>query len=142
MEIGFGGLANLLMLNNKGFNCTGIEVSQNAVMKTTKYIKNKKLKNIKTIYVNDMSKMPFPSQKFDLIVGLQCIYYNLDMDKVINEIERLLTKRGKFIFLFFSNKHEYMKYINYVDKKKISLSGVKNIQTKELSDLNLFILKI
>ena len=35
-----------------------------------------------------------------------------------------------------------MKYINYVDKKKISLSGVKNIQTKELSDLNLFILKI
>ena len=89
------------MLNNKGFNCTGIEVSQNAVMKTTKYIKNKKLKNIKTIYVNDMSKMPFPSQKFDLIVGLQCIYYNLDMDKVINEIERLLTKRGKIYFFFF-----------------------------------------
>ena len=141
LEIGFGGLANLLMLNNKGFNCTGIEVSENSVLKTTKYLKNKKLKNIKTIHVNDMSKMPFPNQKFDLIVGLQCIYYNLDMDKVINEVERLLTKRGKFIFSFFSNKHEYMKYIDYVDKKKNIIKWSKKHPNKRIVGSKLIFIK-
>ena len=29
LEIGFGGLANLIMLRSKGFNCNGIEVSEN-----------------------------------------------------------------------------------------------------------------
>lgn len=118
LEIGFGGLANLLMLKNKGFDCTGIEVSEDAVIKSKKYLKKNQIKKIRTMKVNDLSKIPFANNKFDLIVGLQCIYYNLEIEKVIKEVNRVLTKDGRFIFSFFSNNHEYMKYTEVLNEKK------------------------
>ncbi len=123
LEIGFGGLANLLMLSAKGFDSTGIEVSENSVKRSNTYIKKKKIKKIKTLKWDKNSKISFKDNTFDLVIGLQCIYYNTDIKYVIQEVRRILKKDGNFIFSFFSNKHGYMNYIDHVDKNIIKWSS-------------------
>ena len=118
LEIGFGTMANLLFLKSKGFNCKGLEVSGNSVDRSKKYIKNNKIKNIKTYFWKESNKIPFKDNSFDLIVGLQCVYYNLDFKNFLNEVKRVLKPSGKFFFSFFSDKHDYIKYTDIVDKKK------------------------
>lgn len=117
LEIGFGTLANLIFLKDKGFSCKGLEVSNDSVNRSKKYLKQNKIKNIKTFLWKESPIIPFPSQSFDLVVGLQCVYYNLNFKLFVSEIKRVLKPNGKFFFSFFSNKHDYIKYIDIVDKK-------------------------
>ena len=118
LEIGFGNLTNLRMVKKKGFDCYGLEVSENSVKRSKQYIKNKKIKNIKT-YLWQPSKIPFKNNSFDLVYGMQCIYYNLDFEFFLEEVRRVLKKNGNFIFSFFSDKHHYTtKYSEKVDSKK------------------------
>ena len=118
LEIGFGNLTNLRMVKKKGFDCYGLEVSENSVKRSKQYIKNKKIKNIKT-YLWQPSKIPFKNNSFDLVYGMQCIYYNLDFEFFLEEVRRVLKKNGNFIFSFFSDKHHYTtKYSEKVDTKK------------------------
>ena len=141
LEIGFGGLANLLMLKSKGFTCDGIEVSENSVLRSKSYIKKNNLKNIKTSKWERNSKIPFENNSFDLVVGLQCIYYNTDIKFVLKEIKRVLKKNGKFIFSFFSNNHGYMKYIDVVDKKKNIVKWSKKHPNKRIVGSELYFVK-
>ena len=39
LEFGFGGLANLMMLKDKGYNCYGLEVSKTSVDQASNYLK-------------------------------------------------------------------------------------------------------
>ncbi len=118
LEIGFGNLTNLRMVQKKGFKCHGLEVSENSVKRSRLFIKNKKLKNIKTdLWIP--SKIPFKNNTFDLVYGMQCVYYNLDFEFFLNEVFRVLKKNGNFMFSFFSNKHHYnTKYSEKVNVKK------------------------
>ena len=118
LEIGFGTLANLIFLKDKGFSCKGLEVSIDSVNRSKKYLKQNKIKNIKTFLWEKSPIIPFPSKSFDLVIGLQCVYYNLNFKLFVSEIKRVLKPNGKFFFSFFSNKHDYIKYIDIVDKKK------------------------
>ncbi len=118
LEIGFGTMANLLFLNSKGFNCDGLEVSQNSVKRSQKYIIKKKIRNIKTHFWKESKRIPFEDNSFDMIVGLQCVYYNLEFENFLSEVKRVLKPDGKFFFSFFSDKHDYIKYIDVVDKTK------------------------
>ena len=118
LEIGFGNLTNLRMVKEKGFNCYGLEVSENSVKRSKLFIKNKKLKNIRTKLWKP-SKIPFKNDSFDLVYGMQCIYYNLDLEFFLKEVNRVLKKNGNFIFSFFSDRHDYTtKYSEVVNKKK------------------------
>lgn len=117
LEIGFGGLANLLMLKEKGYNCYGLEISKTSVKIANKYIKNNKVKNI-NLKVWDPEEKITLNKKFKIIVGLQCIYYNLKLPKLIDNFYDHLETDGQFIFSFFSRRHEYNKYTKVVDKKK------------------------
>ena len=101
LEIGFGTMANLIFLNKKGFKCEGLEVSKNSVQRSKKYIKSKKIKSIKTALWKNTDKIPFKSNSFDLVVGLQCVYYNLEFQKFVKEIHRVLKPKGRFFFFFF-----------------------------------------
>lgn len=118
LEIGFGTLANLLFLKKKGFKCKGLEVSSNSVERAERYIKENNIKNIKTYLWNKDKIIPFKENSFDLIVGLQCVYYNLDFDMFLKEIKRVLKPGGRFFFSFFSNNHDYIKYTDVVDNNK------------------------
>jgi|TARA_B110000483_G_scaffold240230_1_gene320354 SAM-dependent methyltransferase len=118
LEFGFGGLANLIMLKDKGYNCFGLEVSKTSIIQAKQYLKKNNVSNIDCKLWKPDSKIPFQNKKFKLIVGLQCIYYNLKLNNIIENIYERLEDNGQFMFSFFSNKHEYNKYVDEVDKKK------------------------
>ncbi len=114
LEIGFGSIANLKMLQEKGFECFGSEVSLEAIRRAKKFSKNIKFKTMKN------SKLNYPKNEFDLIVGLQCVYYNLDFRKFIEEeVFKILKPSGKFIFSFFAKEHSYQ---NYIEKNSEGIS--------------------
>lgn len=117
LEFGFGGLANLLMLKDKGYDCFGLEVSKTSINRAHAYLKKEKIKNIECKLWKPDTKIPFQNKKFKIIFGLQCIYYNLKLHKLIENIYENLEPDGKFLFSFFSNRHEYNKYTDEVDKR-------------------------
>jgi SAM-dependent methyltransferase len=113
LEIGFGSIANLKMVREKGYKCFGLEVSKEAVKRGERAIGDLGLKDIELSYWQP-NKIPFPDNYFQLIYGLQCIYYNLELDKVIDEVYRALAPKGIFLFSFFSSSHTYMNFIEKV----------------------------
>ena len=106
------------MLKEKGYDCYGLEVSKTAVDIGKKYLKRKKISNIKIDTWKPETSIPFKNKKFKLIIGLQCIYYNLQLIKLIRNLYDNLEEDGQFLFSFFSNRHEYNKYTEEVDEKK------------------------
>jgi SAM-dependent methyltransferase len=118
LEFGFGGLANLLMLQDKGYDCFGLEVSKTSIKQARTYLQQKKIKSINCKLWKPDTKIPFQNKKFKLIFGLQCIYYNLKLSNLIENIYDRLETNGQFLFSFFSNRHEYNKYTKEIDKKK------------------------
>lgn len=109
LEIGFSTVANLKMASEKGYRCFGLEVSKEAVFRGNAFIKKQGLKKIKLSYWKP-HRIPFRDNYFNLVYGLQCIYYNLSLEDVIDEIYRVLAPKGVFLFSFFSPSHSYMKY--------------------------------
>lgn len=115
LEIGFGSIANLKMMSEKGFVCQGLEVSEEAVTRGTKQIEQNNIDNISLQHWSPLT-IPFPDNSFDFVYGLQSVYYNLDFNGFIKEVQRVLKPGGQFLFSFFSNKHSYMDYIEDVDE--------------------------
>ena len=117
LDIGFGSLANLLMLRDKGFSCFGAEISSIAVKRSKAILKKK---NITDIYLKKFSngKLKYKKNYFDIVCGMQSIYYNLNIKKFIDEeIHRIIKPQGKFIFSFFANDHSYIKWSSKYKKK-------------------------
>lgn len=113
LEIGFGHTSNLLMMEEKGFMPTGIEVSKEAVIRGKKRIESLR-SNVNIFEWKNLKRLPFEDSSFDVIYGLECIYYNVDLCNIIGEIKRCLKPDGYFAFSFFSQKHDYHKYIDIV----------------------------
>ena len=101
LEFGFGGLANLLMLKDKGYNCYGLEVSKTSINQAKNYLQKEKIKDINCKLWKPDTSIPFQSKKFKLIFGLQCIYYNLKLSHLIENIYERLENNGQFLFSFF-----------------------------------------
>ena len=115
LEIGFGSIANLKMMSEKGFVCQGLEVSQEAVTRGMEQIEKEKIQNISLQHWSPLT-IPFPDNSFDFVYGLQSVYYNLDFMGFIKEVQRVLTPGGQLLFSFFSNKHSYLNYIESIDE--------------------------
>ena len=113
LEFGFGSIANLKMVRDKGFVCYGLEVSDETVIRGRKALEKENISDI-TLQTWQPYKIPFADEHFKLIYGLGCIYYNLELEKVIAEIHRVMEKDATFLFSFFSDKHGYMEKIDHV----------------------------
>ena len=104
LEIGCGTGANLWYLSKQSFQTYGVDGSSVALAKAKKLLKehNANSELIKT----DIIKLPFPNEYFDLIIDIECLYSNsFAKSKIIlNEINRVLKKNGKFFSLSFSTK--------------------------------------
>ena len=113
LELGFGNITNLLMMNQLGFKVDGLEVSVDSVNRANLALK--KFKIHKLINVNSFDRgdiIPKENNSYDIIVGLQCVYYNIDQVKFIDECNRILKKDGLIFFSYFTHRHEYMKHID------------------------------
>ena len=147
LEIGFGNVANLKMLRDKGYSpVKGIEVSKAAVARGVENINQSNYDNIELAHWTP-TKLEFEDNGFNFVCGLQCIYYNLDLEHVISEVHRVLKPGGMFAFSFFSNKSEYLKYIDIVNGDLVKwseshpnqrLRGAYFRQAKDIQSLKYF----
>jgi len=109
LEMGFGSTANLKMLKEKGFDVYGVEVSKEAVKRGTEG-------GFKNLHLwNPKDDFPFESESFDVVVGLQCIYYNTNFAAFEKKLHKKMKPDAQFIFSFFSRKHSYMGYTDFVE---------------------------
>ncbi len=111
VELGFGNITNMTMMARHGYQVVGLEVSQESVDRAQSAIKSRGLENQLSVQTFIGNTLPLPDASADLIVGLQCVYYNLDQKTFARECARVLRPGGKIFFSFFSPRHGYMNYI-------------------------------
>ena len=120
LEIGFGHVSNLMMVEQKGFKPFGLEVSAESVVRGENRLKRiAPSSKIELQEWKNLDCLPFASNHFNLIYGLQCLYYNVDLELIISEIMRCLSPGGYFAFSFFSSDHEYQSYIDLIESKTL-----------------------
>jgi SAM-dependent methyltransferase len=97
LDYGFGTGANLISLAHRGFEVSGVEVSETAVE-----IVNAKLKaqNLKAdLRITSNNRIPHDDGFFDIVVAWQVLYYNTweTLRPAVKEIDRVLRPGGIFL---------------------------------------------
>ncbi|MFC1509922.1 class I SAM-dependent methyltransferase [Candidatus Omnitrophota bacterium] len=100
LDIGFGSGANLKFLEEKEYKPYGIEVSPTAIKTANKISGNFKLSLFTPPKIN------FPNNYFSFVVSLQCLYYNIDIEKVLEETYRIM-KDGAYLYISFYGKNHW-----------------------------------
>ena len=103
----------------KGASVTAIDVSQKLIDKLAERLKSSKL----TLQCADISKpMPFlKSESFDLVIASLVLDYIKDWSSLLNDLYRVVKKRGKLIFTFVHPLGNYLhkKPESYYDFKLV-----------------------
>jgi SAM-dependent methyltransferase len=125
LEIGCGTGANLSFFDNEKIKSFGCDGSSVAINKAKKLIK--KRKGLSKAIIADLTNLPFKNNSFDFVFDIECLYCNdlSGTQSILNEVIRVLKKRGVFFSKTFSTK------ISGVNKSKKFLIG-KNIYSKIL----------
>lgn len=117
LEIGVGNGKNLKeILRQKPYSLIAVDISEVAIEKCEKYVKNSNIKLLK----EDLLSNSFKNNQFDVII---CYYVlnNLlknDRIKAVKEIKRILCPNGIILFEDFSNG-DYRQYSKETANKKI-----------------------
>lgn len=112
MEFGFGTVANMAMMARFGADVEGLEVSADAVERAKGAIDAFGMQDCLSVDTYEGGwKVPRPDSRFDCLVGLQCVYYNLDQAAFAAECARMLKPGGLLFLSFFSPRHGYMGHI-------------------------------
>ena len=121
LEIGFGHPSEMLMMRDKGFTCKGLEVSKEAVERGKARLERLNVgeDQISLDFWENPGELPYKDNEFDMIYALQCIYYNNDFERIVSEIYRCLKPGGHFAFSFFSERHDYIKYIDIIEEREL-----------------------
>ena len=98
LEVGCGVGANLWYLAREGFNAYGIDGSSSAIKKAGAFLSAEQTPA--DLKVGDILSLPYPSETFDAVIDVECLYANSrgDTEKMLAEIKRVLKPGG----LFFS----------------------------------------
>lgn len=96
LDLGCGSGNDTLYLINKGKKVISCDQSSNAI----ENIKNNFPEIYDTKCFNMLDGMPFDDNSFDIIIADLCLHYFREIDtlKILNEIKRILTKKGSLIF--------------------------------------------
>jgi len=94
LEIACGGGQGLGILSEKAKNVVGIDIDSSNIQ-----VCQKSYKDFPKVTCKEMSAdhLDFPNDSFDCIALFEAIYYFPDLDKVFNEIGRVLKKGGHLI---------------------------------------------
>ncbi|MFQ6020717.1 MAG: class I SAM-dependent methyltransferase [Candidatus Aenigmatarchaeota archaeon] len=126
LDLGCGLGRHLIFLAKKDFMVVGSDISSTALGIAEKQAKNEKLKNY-LLVKHDITLFPFPENHFDAVISANVIHHNKlrSIKKTVNEIKRVLKKRGLVIVTLLSkNDHKYKKG-KRVEKDTYDLSHIK-----------------
>ena len=112
LDIGFGTIADLIMLMDFGYKGYGIEVSNYAIQCAKKAVDYYKYPI--TISKYKPSNLEFSANFFDLIISNASIYYNVHFEKFVRETHRVLNEGGYFFHRVIAKDHGYFEN-NYAD---------------------------
>lgn len=111
LEVGFGNITNMLMMRSFGYRVRGLEVSISAVERAREAISQRGLESEIQVAAFDGGTLPIETGSVDIVVALQCIYYNLDQSLIAQECARVLKPGGRLFLSFFTPRHQYMEFI-------------------------------
>ncbi len=112
LEFGFGSIANMRMMALEGCDVHGLEVSEDAVDVANEAIKFYGFEEHLSAAYFESVPLSVEDGYYDAIIGLQCVYNNLDQEFFADECARMLTPGGIIFFSFFTTHHGYMKHID------------------------------
>ncbi|NCB48387.1 MAG: class I SAM-dependent methyltransferase [Clostridia bacterium] len=127
LEIGSGYGKNLIALRKIGYkHITGVEISKNAYVQSTKFSYCAK-HNINA----DISNIPLENNSIDCVIDIGCLHCadDLSRNKGLNEIVRVLKNGGLIISRFFLPKSQ-----TWIERYPIKINEF-GIEEKILNDI-------
>lgn len=118
LEICCGGAQNSIALLKWGAEAYGIDLSRNQILYGKRLARSEE-RQIDLI-VSNTEKLPFKNGYFDLIITAISLLYVPNLEAAIAEVNRVLGKRGHFIF---SNSHPLAegKLVKYREKPAVAI---------------------
>jgi|WetSurMetagenome_2_1015567.scaffolds.fasta_scaffold29984_3 SAM-dependent methyltransferase len=98
LDHGFGSGNNLVFFTSKGYDCSGIEVSAEAINAAKNLLAQLKFNVDFKLF--DGQDIPYPDEEFDLIVSWNALHYNgtrEKVSKVLSEFHRVLKPSGHLL---------------------------------------------
>lgn len=86
---GTGAVAKYILKRNSEKEIIALDICQNMLDR----IKDLRI----TTICADAEEIPFKDRSFDVVISRQCLHYIKDLDKVLNEVNRVLKPGGIFI---------------------------------------------
>lgn len=141
LELGCGTGAYTRLLNERGFNVTGLDISENM-------LKQARLKNSDISLVRgDIHNIPFGCSHFDAVIGFYILHY-ADVIRVLDESYRVLVVGGKVGFVepnllnpivFAKTKVGIVKKVLSISSEATSFSGfgIKRIVGRNFSKVKI-----
>lgn len=98
MATGSGGPA-VLMAKETGCHLTGIDISDNGVNNAKKLASENKLGDqVSFLQANGEAPLPFPGERFDVLICIDAINHLKGRDDVLRECNRVLKKGGQLLY--------------------------------------------
>lgn len=99
LELGCGGGQCSIAFAKKGACIVGIDISKNQLEYAQNLASKNKVK-VKFIQSNFMNLKDFRDKSFDIVFSAYALEYASNLLEVFKEVERVLKKRGLFVFSF------------------------------------------
>ena len=129
LEIGCGGGLVASDIARSGAKLTAIDLTQTAINTTTERFSQMKLKG--DIRQADAENMPFNDASFEFVVSWGVIHHSGNMQKIVDEIYRVLKPGGRaFIMVYSKNSLRYRIFVPFwlgVMRGKLLTSSVEEI---------------
>lgn len=113
LDIGFGTVADMVMLHDVGYAVHGIEVAENAVTRAGLALDNAGIPHDLRLWTPG-TQFPHEDHHFDLVVSIGALHYNLDQMPVLAEIQRVLRGGGRFMTTYHGPLFHYWRFSEVV----------------------------
>ena len=107
LDVCSGAGTNAIYLAQKGFDVTGIDISETATKIAQKYANEKNISKHCKFFSGDVLKFKLSKNKFDFVFDRGCYHHipKIDKPKFAKIISESLKKGGKYLLLCFSDKN-------------------------------------
>jgi 2-polyprenyl-3-methyl-5-hydroxy-6-metoxy-1,4-benzoquinol methylase len=96
LDLGSGVGRNTIYLAKEGYSAFGREATDYGIQVSKK---KREIEGVNTVFKKSyLTKIPFPEEYFDAVVGIQAIPHNTDKEikNILHEIKRVLKPNGVF----------------------------------------------